>query len=109
MLKTITKKFRDRSTDRFFKFSFYCDRCGAEWTSNPYYFEHGFSERLSEAEKNAKEILYKVDHDAAFERANLEAMLKFNRCGTCGKVVCDECFVMAEKEDLCKDCSKGQV
>ena len=108
MLKTITKKFRDRSTDRFFKFSFYCDRCGAKWTSDPYFFEHGFSERLTEDEKKARDILYKVDHDAAFERANLEARLKFNHCDSCGRVVCDECFAIEEDEDLCKDCAKGQ-
>ena len=89
MLKTITKNYRDRSTDSFFKFSFYCDRCGKEWTSEEYPFVHGFGEKLSEDEKRAKEILFRIDHDAAFERANLEARLRFNQCNSCGGFVCE--------------------
>lgn len=106
MLKTITKRIRDKSTDRFFKFSFYCDRCGKEWTSEEYPFVHGFSEKLTDDEKRAKEILFRVDHDAAFERANLDARLRFNHCETCGSIVCDECFAMEEEEELCLDCAK---
>ncbi len=105
MLKTITKKFRDKSTDSFFKFSFYCDRCGKEWTSEEYPFVHGFSEKLSDDEKRAKEILFRIDHNAAFERANLEARLRFNQCNSCGGFVCDECFAMEEEDDLCQDCA----
>ena len=105
MLKTITKQFRDRSTERFFQFSFYCDRCGREWTSEQYPFVHGFPEELSEDERRAKEILWRIDHDAAFERANLEARLRFNSCKACGKIVCDGCFAVWEEEDLCVDCA----
>ena len=105
MLKTITQKHRDRSTDVYFKFSFYCDRCEREWTSEEYPFVHGFSESLSDDEKKAKDILFRIDHDAAFERANLEARLRFNQCNSCGRFVCDECFAMEEEDDLCRDCT----
>ncbi len=105
MLKTITKRVRDRSTDRFFKFSFYCDRCGKEWTSDPYYFENAFSSSPTEGEKRARDIMWRTDHDAAFERANLEARLRFDQCDACGRRVCDECFAMEEDDDLCVDCA----
>ena len=106
MLKTITKKIIDRSTDAFFKFEFHCDRCGAGWESERYCFEHGFPEKLTEGEQRAKNIMWKVEHDAALERANLEARLRFNQCNSCGRIVCDECFAMDEEEDLCIDCAK---
>ncbi len=106
MLKTITKKIIDRSTDEFFKFSFRCDRCGFEWTSEPYSFEHGFPNKLTAGEQRAKDIMWKVEHDAALERANLEARLRFNQCNSCGRIVCDECFAMDEDEDLCVDCAR---
>ncbi len=105
MLKRVTEKFKDKSTDRFFKFSFYCDRCGKEWTSDPYYFENAFSEKLTDGERRAKDIMWRVDHDAAFERANLEARLRFDRCNVCGKTVCDDCFAMEEDAELCLDCA----
>ncbi len=106
MLRTITKKIIDNSTDEFFKFSFYCDRCGAVWMSETYYFEHGFPDKLTAGEKRAKDIMWKVEHDAALERANLEARLRFNQCTSCGRIVCDECFAMDEEEDFCIDCAK---
>ena len=106
MMKAITKKFIDKSTDEFFKFSFYCDRCGFEWESCTYYFEHGFSNELTEGERRAKNIMWRVEHDIAFERANLEARLKFNHCVKCGKIVCDECYAFDEEEDLCVDCAR---
>ncbi len=105
MLKTITKKIRDRSTDRFFKFSFCCDRCEKEWTSEEYPFEHGFTDEMTDDERRAKEILWRIDHDAAFERANLEARLRFNYCTCCKGIVCDECFAMEEEDDLCHGCA----
>ncbi len=109
MLKTVTKKVKDRSTDRFFKFSFYCVRCGKEWTSDPYYFENCFSDNLSESERRAKDIMWRTDHDAAFERANLEARLRFDQCNSCRRNVCDECFAMEEEDDLCVDCAKQRA
>ncbi len=109
MLKAITNKIRDKSTDRFFKFSFYCDRCEKEWTSEEYPFVHSFSDELTDDEQRAKEILWRIDHDVALERANLEARLQFNYCKTCGGIVCDECFAMEEDEDLCQDCASQKI
>ncbi len=106
MLKAITKKIIDRSTDEFFKFEFHCDRCGTGWVSETYNFEHGFPDKLTEGEKRAKEIMWKVEHDAALERANLEARLRFNQCNSCGRIVCDECFAMDEDEEICVDCAR---
>ncbi len=105
MLKTITKKILDKSTDKFFKFVFYCERCGYEWTSEAYCFLHGFPDELTEGEERAKNIMWKVEHDAAMERANLEARLRFNQCCSCGRIVCDECFAMETDGDLCVDCA----
>ncbi len=107
MLKTITKKIIDRSTDESFKFEFHCDRCGFEWTSDLYYFEHGFPDKLTEGEKRAKDIMWRVEHDAVLERASLEARLHFNQCNSCGRIICDECLAMDEEEDLCVDCAKN--
>lgn len=108
MLKAVTKKVIDRSTDKFFKFEFYCDRCGKKLTSKPYYFEHSFPDRLTDGEKKAKEIMWRVEHDIAFERANLEVRLKFNECNSCGNIVCDECLSLNEDEDLCVDCEQNK-
>ena len=45
------------------------------------------------------------EHRFAFERANMEAGMKFNRCPICGSQVCDDCFIFRSGSgDLCKKC-----
>lgn len=102
MLPSITKKYTDHSTDRFFRFAFYCDECGAVWTSERYPFSLCDSLPDDPGEKNAHELLWKAEHDAAYERANTDAIFHFNRCPKCGKRVCDKCF--SEFESVCLSC-----
>ncbi len=52
--------------------------------------------------EKARVLMWKVEHDAAYERANTEAVLNFNRCPQCGQRVCDDCF--AEFEIVCLKC-----
>ncbi len=88
MLPPVTKKCEDHSTDRNFCFVFYCDACGAIWESELYPFSMRNTPSQSEGEKNARVILWRAEHDAAYERANLEAMLNFNKshCIVCRRL-----------------------
>lgn len=106
MLASITKKYCDHSTDKDFAFSFFCDYCGDEWKSEVYAFSLCDSPAETEAEKRAHEILWKAEHDAAYERANNEAILHFNKCQSCGDRVCDNCFCIFE--DVCLHCSPSE-
>jgi len=102
MSAPLTKRINDNSNLESFSFSFFCDCCGKEWVSPHVRFEsNGFSEIKHE---EAKRLIWEQEHRAAFEKANLEAHLYFNRCSQCGKRVCDECFNMDEQEH-CKECS----
>ena len=107
MLPPVTKKFHDKSTDRFFQFSFYCDECGLGWISECYQFSMRDAPCESEGEKKARDIIWKSDHDAAYERANNEAILNFNKCPKCGQRVCDNCF--SEFEPICLTCLDSET
>ena len=104
MLPPITKRFADHSTDREFRFEFFCDKCGAVWKSDVYPFYLRDAPCGNEGESRAREILWKADHNAAYERANNEAAMNFNRCRKCGLRFCDDCF--SEFELICTDCAK---
>ena len=55
--------------------------------------------------EEARKLLWAHEHRKAFEQANLEAHLQFNRCPSCGKWVCDDCFcIEVEKGRVCSDC-----
>lgn len=107
MLDPITKKMADRSDEKQFSFSFYCDVCQLAWHSVPLSFSAGKNEGDGNScpEKGGgKPDLWKREHEAAYERANREAMLHFNRCPVCKRWVCDDCFHMREAGDACREC-----
>jgi hypothetical protein len=103
--EALTKKSIDHSDSGNFSFSFFCDKCGKEWTSPPQPFT-GESSPVIE-NKDALNMLWASEHRAAFDSADLEAHLHFNFCPVCGRRVCDNCFNIAEKEHggACYDCS----
>lgn len=106
MLPSITRKYKDHSTEAFFRFSFYCDECGSVWTSEKYPYSLRNSPPSGPGEKRARIMLWKAEHDAAYERSNTEAMFHFNRCPQCGKKVCDDCF--SEFDSVCRNCSRAE-
>jgi len=101
----LTRKSTDHSDKDKFSFSFFCDCCGKEWASQTMTFMAGGFTNIDHEE--ARQMLWAHEHKAAFERANLEATLKFNRCPLCGRWVCNDCFDWNEPKHggVCKDCS----
>lgn len=104
MLQAFTKKFTDHSTSEEFSFTFYCDLCETPWKSVPIKFSHGKRNSLLRRIFGIKSSLWKEEHKDAFERANREAMLHFNRCTICKRWVCDNDFL--EEDNICSECSK---
>jgi hypothetical protein len=102
MLAPITKRMTDRSNESEFQFVFFCDICHSTWDSIPLKFSAG----KKEAKEN-QQYLWEREHEAAYERANREAILHFNRCPICKRWVCDECFCISQESDACKECSKA--
>lgn len=90
MLEAVTKKFTDESADGVYRFTFYCDICGKTWESIPY--------------SSINNVLSVYERNSAFERANREASLQFNRCPVCRLIVCDDCFRILEDKDICFKC-----
>lgn len=104
MLPSITKKYCDHSTEKYFAFSFFCEVCGGEWKSEYYPFSMADVFPRDNSEVKAHEIIWAAEHEAAYERANNEAIFHFGKCPKCGKRVCDNCFSVFE--DVCVSCKK---
>jgi predicted RNA-binding Zn-ribbon protein involved in translation (DUF1610 family) len=104
MSMPLTKRTTDHSDQKRFAFSFFCDRCGKEWISQPIpYTAAGFT---AVDHEETRQLLWEQEHRAAFDGANLEAHFHFNNCPVCGKWVCNDCFGVEETEHggVCKDC-----
>jgi hypothetical protein len=89
MSKPLTRQITDNSDEKGFAFSFFCDICGKQWKSRPVLFDTG---GMTIEHEEARMLLWMKEHSAAYEQANLDARLQFNRCPVCGKWVCDACF-----------------
>ncbi len=96
MLQPVTRRITDLSTPAEYRFVFHCDICGASWESDPV--------KSITPEPNLDTRAR--DHEAAYERANLEAMRQFNRCPICKRFVCNECFLELPVRDVCMVCAK---
>ncbi len=104
--KPLTRKYTDLSTTRRFQFAFHCDCCGEPVKSERYNFDlSGFKPK---PKGRGRELLWRRQHDEAYERANNDAGLGFNFCPECKRWVCDRCFTAAEDDsgDICRDCRK---
>lgn len=106
MLPPITKKYFDYSTPKYFSFAFLCDSCASPWESEKYPFSLRDAPPQNASEEAAREILWKAEHDAAYERANNEAAFHFNGCPNCGRRVCDDCFSVFD--DICARCAENR-
>lgn len=111
MLDTVTKKYVDASTEEQFNFSFFCDCCGKVVSTTKLAFRSGFEKKLflSRTEQKAREIIWQRDHDSAYERANVEALKKLNRCVVCGTAICNDCTIECNEVDgktVCVKCAK---
>ena len=105
-IKSVTKKWIDRSSPERFSFSFFCDRCGWEWRSEDILFNaEGFTMPLDDA---VRSMLWIDQRRAAYDRANTEALFMFNHCSICGDRVCDDCFYIVDsvRPNICDNCAK---
>ena len=96
MLRPITRKMTDESSNGKYRFTFYCDVCEKPYQSPAYasLSENGPDPRTRETE-----------HNDAYERANNEVLKSVNRCPACQRVVCDDCFNILDDTDMCKMCN----
>ena len=95
MLAPVTRQFKDLSTRDSFRFAFYCDHCGEEWLSDLYAFSTiGFEPPVDE---EIRTMLWNQQHGDAYERANREACVRFNRHLVNGGWLCDECFASVKE------------
>ena len=105
MLQPFTKKCTDLSTEDEFAFIFYCDLCEKAWKSVPVPFSRRKRKSFFAKLFRMYTLLWNVEHRDAFERANREGMLHFNRCTVCNRWVCDDDF--SEEKNKCTCCSQS--
>jgi hypothetical protein len=119
MVIEFTRNHDDLSTEKGFRFEFYCDKCGNGFVSDCIVDKLGvagsllsaagslFGGVLNDASRGAYHVNKAVGgkaHDDAMRRAVEEMKPKFRHCSRCGKWVRPQaCW--NERKSLCEDCA----
>ena len=106
MKKISLKKYlKDISSDSLYQFSISCQICGRSWDSRPLPFSKAGSQPETAEKKIIYDVMYQRELEAARDSAVLAGKDHFNLCPICGKLVCDDCFMICDDLDMCRECS----
>ena len=105
MNQDLKSYLEDCSTEREFQFDIRCEACGKIWKSKIIPFSHADIQPLTEGKRIIYETLYRREKADALERAVKEAREIFSCCPICNRLVCDQCFLLCDEIEMCRDCA----
>ena len=103
MKRFIKNCMLDNSDEQEFRFSAVCTDCGEEYRSTPVLFSKYALPPPTEEKRIILRRLYEREHEQALQQAVSDAVSHFNVCPICGRLVCNNCFVI-----LGFSCHNGQ-
>ena len=106
-LPSVTKRIEDESNVKQFQFSLFCDCCGVRFRTEPIPFSVKDAPERADDFTTAQKMIWEAEHDDAYERANQNAMITFNRCMICGAAVCEDCVCDSDRP-ICPKCRKQE-
>lgn len=96
----------DCSTEDKFQFSITCEECGKTWKSQDIIFSKARIPPVTEGKKVVYAAIYRQEKKDARQKALRDGETLFSRCPICHRGVCDECFMVCEDLDMCKQCAE---
>ena len=106
MKQILSEVLIDLSNQDQFCFAVVCTECGSQWKSTPVRFSKAGVVPQTEEKKIIFRTLYQREWEKARLKAIDDAMHIFNCCPMCGRLVCNDCFMICDELDMCKTCSK---
>lgn len=106
MKRILKESIKDCSTKTQFCFHVCCMECGSVWKSRPVAFSKAETQAPTMEKQIVYDVLYQREKERALEQALNEAREVFSVCPICGRLVCDQCFLICEELDMCSICAK---
>ena len=105
MKKLIERMLENLSTRDVFLFRVACGSCGTEYGNKPIRFSK--AEVIPQTPKKAAlyEILYAQELQTARLSAVRDAAEHLNYCPICKRLVCNQCFLICDDLDMCRQCA----
>lgn len=106
MQRILREMLTDCSTEDQFQFSITCEECGKVWKSPAIVFSKARIPPATEGKKVVYAALYQREKEAALLKAAKAGETLFSRCPICHRWVCDDCFMVCEDLDMCRQCAE---
>ena len=113
MRKLVESFLKDLSSKDYFLFQVSCASCRGEYGNKPMRFSKAGILPTTPNKKIIYDALYEQEYNMARQAAIRNAMEQMNYCPICKRLVCNQCFLICDDLDMCKQCAaaleqKGQ-
>lgn len=106
MERDLEKRLEDCSIEDEIQFQISCMCCNSIWKSSKRTFNLITKEPIDDKKKIIYKAVYEREKRFVQECAGKEAYKEFNYCVICKRWVCDNCFLICDDLDMCKECAE---
>ena len=105
MKKLIEMMLENLSTRDVFLFRITCGACGTEYAGKQTKFSKAGIAPQTPGKKIIYDACYEQEMRDARQAAIREASEHLNYCPICKRLVCNQCFLICDDLDMCKQCA----
>lgn len=105
MKKLVEAVLQNLSSREVFVFRVTCENCGSEYGNRPTRFSRSQMPPTTPGKRILHEALYEQEFADARRAAIREAAEHMNYCPICKQLVCNQCFMICDDLDMCRQCA----
>ena len=105
MKKLVEVVLEDLSSKEVFLFRVTCGSCGKEYGNKPIRFSKAEIPPTTQHMQIIYDALYEQEFKEARRVAIRNAAEHMNYCPICKRLVCNQCFLICDDLDMCKQCA----
>ena len=105
MKKLVEAVLENMSSKEVFLFRVICGRCGTEYGNKPIRFSKADVPPMTQSKQIIYDALYEQEFREARRVAIRNAAEHMNYCPICRQLVCNQCFLICDDLDMCKQCA----
>ena len=105
MKKLVEAIIENLSTKEVFLFRVTCGSCGTEYGNKPIRFSKSEIPPTTQRKQIIYDALYEQEFRDARRVAIRNAAEHMNYCPICKRLVCNQCFLICDELDMCKQCA----
>ena len=105
MKKLVETALENLSSKEVFLFRVACGICGGEYGNKPIRFSKADMLPATQSKQLLYDALYEQEFCDAKRVAVRNAAEHMNYCPVCKRLVCNQCFLICDELDMCKQCA----